>query len=157
MAKRESAGILPYRWQQQALQFFLVHHGGPFWKDKEAGAWSICKGELQAGEAPLQAAIREFKEETGTHLNGPFIELVPVVQKGGKKVYAWATAQDLDADNIVCNTFTMQWPPGSGRWQTFPEVDKAAWFDLERAKEKINAAQIAFLLELVEQLSGTTA
>ena len=152
MAKRESAGILPYRWQQQELQFFLVHHGGPFWADKDAGAWSICKGELADGEAPLHAAIREFKEETGYEVKGPFIELTPVVQKGGKKVYAWATEQEIEADSIQCNTFTMQWPPRSGQWQSFPEVDKAAWFNIPEAKEKINAAQVLFIEEAVNRL-----
>ena len=152
MAKRESAGILPYRWLQQELQFFLVHHGGPFWAGKEAGAWSICKGELAEGEEPLQAAIREFNEETGHEIKGPFMELTPVVQKGGKKVYAWATEQEIDADSIQCNTFTMQWPPRSGQWQSFPEVDKAAWFHVAEAKEKINAAQVLFIEEAVNRL-----
>lgn len=154
MAKRESAGILPYRWDGKEWQFFLVHHGGPFWAGRDAGAWSICKGELENGEAPLPAAIREFKEETGTVVTGPFTELTPVVQKGGKKVYAWATEQDLDAEKIQCNTFTLQWPPGSGNWQSFPEVDKAGWFNLAEAKEKINAAQIFFLEETERQLSS---
>lgn len=152
MAKRESAGILPYRLHRGTLQFFLVHHGGPFWAHKDAGAWSICKGELQDSEEALQAAIREFKEETGTEAKGPFTELTPVMQKGGKKVYAWATEQDLDAEGIQCNTFTVQWPPRSGQWQTFPEVDKGGWFNLEEAKEKINAAQILFLEETARRL-----
>lgn len=152
MAKRESAGILPYRWLQQELQFFLVHHGGPFWAGKEVGAWSVCKGELAEGEEPLQAAIREFKEETGNEIKGPFMELTPVVQKGGKKVYAWATEQEIEADSIQCNTFTMQWPPRSGQWKSFPEVDKAAWFNVAEAKEKINAAQVLFIEEAVNRL-----
>ena len=153
MAKRESAGLLVYRLRQQQWQFFLVHHGGPFWAEKDAGAWSICKGELAPGEEPLLAAIREFKEETGTHLAGPYLPLTPIIQKGGKKVYAWATAGDLDADTIICNTFTMQWPPRSGKWQQFPEVDKAGWFLLEEATQKINVAQVPLLKELVARLN----
>ena len=153
MAKRESAGIVLYRQSGEEWQFFLVHHGGPFWKDKDAGAWSICKGELEEGEQPLEAAIREFKEETGSDVNGPFIELTPILQKAGKKVYAWAAEGNLDADAITCNTFTIQWPLRSGKWQTFPEVDKVGWFNLDDAKQKINAAQIPLLEELLKKLS----
>lgn len=154
MAKRESAGILLYRMNNGELHFFLVHHGGPYWKDKDAGAWSICKGELAEGEAPLAAAVREFKEETGTTVTGLFTELTPIIQKGGKKVYAWAAEGNLDADTIQCNTFTMQWPPKSGNWQRFPEVDKAGWFSPEAARVKINAAQIPLLEEVEAKLDS---
>lgn len=154
MAKRESAGILLYRQRAQEWQFFLVHHGGPFWRDKDVGAWSICKGELAVNEQPLQAAIREFKEETGADVMGPFIELTPILQKAGKKVYAWAAEGNLDSAAITCNMFTLQWPPRSGKWQTFPEVDQAAWFNLEQAKQKINAAQVPLLDELLQKLTN---
>jgi predicted NUDIX family NTP pyrophosphohydrolase len=154
MVKRQSAGILLYRQEASEWQVLLVHYGGPFWKDKDIGVWSIPKGEFTEPETPLKAAVREFKEETGTQVNGPFIPLQPITQKAGKKVYAWATAGNLVAAEIVCNTFTMQWPPKSGQWQTYPEVDKAGWYSFEEAKEKINPAQIAFLEELAEKLGA---
>lgn len=153
--KRQSAGILLYRHHQGSIQVLLVHYGGPFWKDKDLGSWSIPKGEYAEPETPLQAAVREFAEETGTTLSAPFIELTPIVQKAGKGVHAWAKEGDLDADNIVCNTFTMEWPPKSGNFQTFPEVDKATWYTLEQAREKINEAQIAFLNELQAKLQAS--
>jgi predicted NUDIX family NTP pyrophosphohydrolase len=146
---RKSAGILLYRFHQQKLEVFLVHPGGPFWKGKETGAWSIPKGEFTEEEEPLQAAIREFKEETGSEINGNFIELQPIKQKAGKMVYCWAVEGDIDAGAISSNTYKQEWPYKSGKWQTFPEVDKAAWFSIEEAKEKINAAQAAFIDELV--------
>jgi len=150
--KRQSAGILLYRLVNNELQVLLVHYGGPFWKDKDVGSWSIPKGEYTEPETPLQAALREFKEETGSEAHAPFIELTPIVQKAGKQVSAWAAEGNLNADAIVCNTFTMQWPPKSGLYQTFPEVDKAAWYNLTEAKEKINPAQISFLEELENKL-----
>lgn len=153
--KRQSAGILLYRYHQGNLEVLLVHYGGPFWKDKELGTWSIPKGEYTEPETPLEAAVREFAEETGTAVTGPFIELTPIVQKGGKQVHAWAAEGNLDADNIVCNTFTMQWPPKSGNWQTYPEVDKAAWYTLPQAREKINEAQLSFLNELENKLKAS--
>jgi predicted NUDIX family NTP pyrophosphohydrolase len=146
---RKSAGILLYRFHQQKLEVFLVHPGGPFWKGKETGAWSIPKGEFTEEEEPLQAAIREFKEETGSEINGNFIELQPIKQKAGKMVNCWAVEGDIDAGAISSNTYKQEWPYKSGKWQTFPEVDKAAWFSIEEAKEKINAAQAAFIDELV--------
>jgi predicted NUDIX family NTP pyrophosphohydrolase len=144
---RKSAGILLYRLHQKRLEVFLVHHGGPFWQNKDAGAWSIVKGEF-TDETPLEAARREFKEETGTTIDRDFTELTPIKQKAGKLVYAFAIEGDIDAATIQCNTFKMEWPPKSGKWQSFPEVDKAEWFTIEQAKEKINSAQIAFLEEL---------
>lgn len=150
---RKSAGILLYRKQNNAIEIFLVHPGGPFWVAKDIGAWSVTKGEFTDEEQPLTAAIREFKEETGALLSGDFIELTPVKQKGGKIVYAWALEGNIDADTITCNTFKMQWPPKSGQWKSFPEVDKAAWFGIEEAKQKINPSQVAFINELLLLLS----
>ena len=146
---RTSAGILLYRKNNNYVEFFLVHPGGPFWKGKDKGAWSIPKGEFVKDEDPK----REFNEETGQAISGDFIALKPIQQKGGKLVYAWAVEGDADADNIVSNTFRQEWPYKSGKWITIPEVDKAGWFDVEEAKEKINAAQVNFIDELVERLN----
>ncbi len=149
---RKSAGLLLYRFSQGVLEVFLVHPGGPFWKGKETGAWSIPKGEY-TDEDPLEAAIREFKEETGFKVEGDqFIPLTMIQQKGRKIVMAWAIEGNLDADAIKSNTFRQEWPPKSGKWQSIPEVDKAAWFDLETAREKINSAQVALLKELENRL-----
>jgi predicted NUDIX family NTP pyrophosphohydrolase len=150
---RTSAGILLYRKNNNYVEFFLVHPGGPFWKGKDKGAWSIPKGEFVKDEDPLTVAKREFNEETGQAISGDFIALKPIQQKGGKLVYAWAVEGDADADNIVSNTFRQEWPYKSGKWITIPEVDKAGWFDVEEAKEKINAAQVNFIDELVERLN----
>ena len=128
---------------------FLVHPGGPYWKGKDEGAWSIPKGEFTEGEEALAAAIREFEEETGQKLRGDFIALRPIKQKAGKLVYGWAVEGDVDAANIVSNTFRQEWPYKSGKWQTFPEVDKASWFGLDEARKKINPAQAAFIDELI--------
>ena len=144
MAK-QSAGILLYRTADNQLQVFLVHPGGPFFKNKNDGSWSIPKGEFADHENPLDAAKREFLEETGQSIEGNFLELTPIHQKGGKTVYAWAVEGDIDHETIVSNVFELEWPPRSGKRQTFPEIDKAAWFDLETAKEKINPAQAAFI------------
>lgn len=146
---RKSAGILLYRKRNDITEVFLVHPGGPFWIKKDIGAWSITKGEFTDEEQPLTAAIREFKEETGMLLSGDYIELTPVKQKGGKVVYAWALEGDIDAGTITCNTFKMEWPPKSGQWKSFPEVDKADWFTIEEAKQKINPSQVAFIDELL--------
>ena len=151
--KRKSAGILLYRQQRGVTEFFLVHYGGPFWANKDAGSWSIPKGEFSDNEPPMQAAIREFEEETGKKVSGSFIELVPVIQKAGKIVYAWALENDIDAETIRSNTYRIEWPPKSGKWQSYPEIDKAAWFDIATAKKKINEAQIAFIDELMSKLS----
>jgi len=152
MVKRQSAGILLYRFIDELLEVFLVHPGGPFWANKDEGAWSIPKGEFEQDEQPLDAAIREFKEETGSALYGDFLMLTPVIQKAGKQVYAWAIEGNINAQAIQCNTFKMQWPPKSGKWQTFPEVDKADWFSIEEAKQKINPAQVSFIDELLAHL-----
>ncbi|RYZ30595.1 MAG: NUDIX domain-containing protein [Chitinophagaceae bacterium] len=149
---RKSAGILAYRKQDSSLEVFLVHPGGPFWKGKEVGAWSIPKGEFSDDEDPLTAARREFREETGQEIAGDFIALEPIKQKAGKMVYAWAVKADVDAENIVSNSFKMEYPYKSGKWISVPEVDKAGWFGIAEAKEKINPAQAAFLDELLIKL-----
>ena len=150
MAAKQSAGILLYRKKAGALEVFLVHPGGPFWKKKDAGAWSVPKGEINEGEDMLAAAVREFKEETGQELSGHFVPLKPVVQKAGKKVYAWAIAGDIDMTGLQSNTFLLEWPPKSGRQQEWPEVDKWGWFTLAEAREKMNASQAGFLEQLEE-------
>jgi predicted NUDIX family NTP pyrophosphohydrolase len=152
MSKRKSAGILLYRDGATETEVFLVFPGGPFWANRDAGAWTIPKGEFSEPELPLAAAIREFEEETGTLLHGHFMELKPVVQKAGKQVVAFALKGDLDAAKIKSNSFKIQWPPRSGTWQTFPEIAKAAWFPVSVAREKINAAQVALLDELLQHM-----
>ena len=149
MAQKKSAGILAYRTVKKTMEFFLVHPGGPFWKNKDAGAWSIPKGEFEEDEDPLTAAKREFKEETGQVISGNFIPLSPVKQKSGKIIQAWAVEADIDAENIKSNLFEMEWPPRSGKKQEFPEVDRAEWFTADTAKEKINPAQAALIDELL--------
>ena len=147
-----SAGILLYRRTGGALEVLLVHPGGPFWARRDAGAWSIPKGEHEPDEDPLSAARREFEEELGSAPpSGEPADLGEVRQKSGKLVHAWALAGDLDPAEIQSNTFTIQWPPRSGRMQEFPEVDRAQWFGLEQARERINPAQAA-LLDRLERL-----
>src|SRR3954466_3747010 len=144
MAKR-SSGILLFR-RRAELEVLLVHPGGPFWARKDAGAWSIPKGEHEERENAQACAIREFTEETGSAPSpGELDDLGSIKQKGGKVVQAWALEGDLDAAEVRSNTFTMQWPPRSGRMQEFPEVDRAQWFALGEARERINPAQAAFL------------
>ena len=145
----QSAGILLYRKINNQLQIFLVHPGGPFFKNKELGAWSIPKGEFPEGEEPLLAAKREFEEETGQAIDGNFIPLNPVKLKSGKKVYAWAVEGDINHETIFSNLFEMEWPPKSGKKQSFPEIDRAGWFGVGEAKLKINIAQAAFIEELI--------
>ena len=147
----QSAGLLVYRTAGDGVEIFLVHPGGPFFAKKDDGAWSIPKGVFD-DEDPLTAARREFVEETGFKIAGDFFELKPVKQKGGKIVRAWAVEADVDADAIQSNTFTMEWPPKSGKTAEFPEVDRAAWFDPETAKQKINPAQSAFITELLSRI-----
>ena len=143
-----SAGLLMYRVRGNELEFLLAHPGGPFWKDRDLGAWTIPKGEIQTGEEPLAAAKREFEEEIGLKPEGTFIELKPITQKGGKIVHGWAFEGDCDTATIHSNTFQMEWPPRSGKFTTCPEVDRACFFGMAEAKKKINAAQVAFLEEL---------
>ena len=148
-----SAGILLYRYNDdQLLEALLVHPGGPFWKNKDLGAWSIPKGLFSPGEDRLKTARREFNEELGSPINGEFIELDPIRQAGGKTVYCFAVEGELDTSEIKSNTFTTEWPPRSGKQQEFPEVDRAEWLDIPAARTKINAAQAAFLDQLIERV-----
>jgi predicted NUDIX family NTP pyrophosphohydrolase len=149
---RRSAGLLLYRRPAGRLEVLLVHPGGPFWQKKDLGAWSIPKGEFAHGEDALAAARREFREETGREVAGSFVPLTPVKQPGGKVVHAWAVEGDFDPRALTSNTFSLEWPPRSGRHQEFPEVDRAAWFDLDEAKRRINRGQAPLLGEL-EQLA----
>ena len=149
---RTSAGLLMFRRRDGALEVLLVHPGGPFWAKKDLGAWTIPKGELEKGEDALVTARREFEEETGVAPSEPFHPLGSIKQKAGKVVHAWAFEGDCDPDHITCNTFKVQFPPGSGQWRSFPEVDRAAFYDLATAREKINPAQATFLDRLVERL-----
>jgi predicted NUDIX family NTP pyrophosphohydrolase len=149
---RKSAGLLVYRKMQDAVEVFLVHPGGPFWKGKDKGAWSIPKGELVDDEEPLSAARREFKEETGQEVDGDFIELKTIKQKSGKLVYAWAVEAEVNADTIISNQFKLEYPPKSGKWIEIPEVDKAGWFAADEARQKINPAQAELIDDLVLKL-----
>jgi predicted NUDIX family NTP pyrophosphohydrolase len=152
MGKR-SAGILLYRRRDDGVEVLLVHPGGPVWARRDAGAWSIPKGEYTEGEDPLAVALREFEEETGQRPpEDGFLPLGEVRQKGGKVVSAWAAPGDLDPDAITSNTFRMRWPPGSGSWRTFPEVDRAGWFDPATAREKLLAAQAGLVDRLLAAL-----
>jgi predicted NUDIX family NTP pyrophosphohydrolase len=145
---KQSAGILLYRKIDNQLEVFLVHPGGPFFKNKDEGAWSIPKGEFLDDEDPLMAAKREFLEETGKSIDGDFIKLKPVKLKSGKTVHTWAVEGDIDHEVIVSNLFEMEWPPRSGKMASFTEVDRAAWFNSTVAKVKVNPAQIALINEL---------
>jgi predicted NUDIX family NTP pyrophosphohydrolase len=145
---RQSAGLLMYRRQDGVLEVLLVHPGGPFWAKKDLGTWSLPKGEYTPGEDPLAAARREFTEETGFPAAGGFIPLTPIKQPGGKIIQAWAFEGDCDPGALRSNTFTLEWPPRSGKMQEFPEIDRAAWFTLEEAKVKIIMGQVWFLEEM---------
>ena len=146
---KTSAGILLYRKNGKDTELLLVHPGGPFWKNKDTGAWSIPKGEFTDGENALDAAIREFEEETGFACNGDFIVLTPIKLSSGKIVYAWALEKDIDTALVKSNYFEMEWPPKSGKKQQFSEIDKADWFSPAAARQKINTAQSAFIDELL--------
>jgi predicted NUDIX family NTP pyrophosphohydrolase len=148
LAKKQSAGVLVYRRRGEVIEALLVHPGGPLWKSKDDGAWSIPKGEFDEGEDSLAAARREFREETGLSVAGEFQPLAPIKQRGGKTVHAWAVEADFDPYSVRSNTFTMEWPPKSGRTQEFPEVDRAEWFALEKARAKINPGQAPLLGQL---------
>ncbi len=147
-----SAGLLMYRRRQRIVEVFLVHPGGPFWSKKDAGAWSIPKGEYAAGEDPFEVAKREFREETGFEASGEFVPLTPRKQPSGKIITAWAFEGDCDASAVKSNTFSMEWPPRSGRQQEFPEVDRAGWFTLPDAGQKIIKGQSGFIEELTQLL-----
>jgi predicted NUDIX family NTP pyrophosphohydrolase len=151
MATKRSAGILLHRRRDGAHEVLLVHPGGPFWAKKDAGGWSIPKGEYEDGEDARACALREFAEELGSPPpDGELVDLGEVRQRGGKVVTAWALAGDADADAIHSNTFTMEWPPRSGTMREFPEVDRAAWFGLDEARERILPAQAPLLDRLAE-------
>jgi predicted NUDIX family NTP pyrophosphohydrolase len=151
---KQSAGLLVYRHRGAGLEVFLVHPGGPFWAKKDAGAWTIPKGEFGPDEEPLAAARREFSEETGIVVNPPFTPLGAIRQAGGKTVHAFVAAADFDAGRIVSNAFRMEWPPRSGRFAEFPEVDRAAWFPLELATQKINPAQAELVTKLAQAVDA---
>lgn len=146
---KSSAAILPYRFSDGRLEVFLVHPGGPFWAKKDLGAWSLAKGEFEPPEDPLDAARREFAEETGFEVTGRLIPLTPRKQRSGKTVYAWATEAGFDAAAIRSNTFQLEWPPKSGRQREFREIDKAAWFDTVEARRRLLPGHVAFVDELV--------
>lgn len=146
----QSAGILLYRNIGHQIEFFLVHPGGPFFKNKGDGHWSIPKGEFLTDEDALMAAKREFEEETGQQvIANKFIKLSPIKQKSGKIVHAWAAEGEINAETIVSNLFEMEWPPRSGKMASFPEIDRAGWFSIDDAKIKINPAQTALIDELL--------
>lgn len=150
---KQSAGLLLYRIRSQHPEVLLVHPGGPFWKNRDVGAWSIPKGEVDSDEDPLVAAQREFNEETGLVATGNFVPLTAVKQRGGKIVHAWLVGCDLDVSKIVSNNFSMEWPPRSGKFADFAEVDRAEWFTLETANEKILESQRPLLAQARSILS----
>ena len=149
---KQSAGLLLYRRREGRLEVLLVHPGGPLWAQKDVGAWSIPKGEHGPEEDPLAAARREFAEETGFTATGPFLPLTPLKQKSGKLIQAFACEGEADPGDLTSNTFTLEWPPHSGSMKEFPEVDRAAWFPLLEAREKIHPGQGGFLEELARLL-----
>lgn len=157
MATKRSAGILLFRRNGGEVEFLLIHPGGPFWAKRDAGAWSIPKGQIESEEEPQACAIRELEEELGpAPLLDPdqLIELGSIRQRAGKVVEAWAAEAGFDPATLASNTFSMEWPPKSGSMQDFPEVDRAEWFDLETAREKILPAQAEFLDRLLELLAA---
>ena len=155
MTDRVSAGILLYRHRGDLLEVLLAHPGGPFHAARDVGAWTIPKGEVEPGEGLVDVARREFAEETGhpSPADDP-IPLGTIRQRGGKLVHAWALRGDLDPAEARSNTFSMEWPPGSGRQEAFPEIDRVAWFDLGEARLRLKEAQVPFLDRLVEALAG---
>lgn len=155
MKTATSAGLLLYR-RREDLEVLLAHPGGPYWRNKDDGAWTVPKGEIGDGEAPYEAAVREFAEETGHVVNGPAHFLGGLRQAGGKRVYVWAVEEDWDPAALVSNRFTIEWPPRSGKEQQFPEIDRAAWFDIRSARSKILKSQSEFLNRLTESLSQST-
>ncbi|RME35188.1 MAG: NUDIX domain-containing protein [Gammaproteobacteria bacterium] len=149
---RRSAGILMYRYRDGEPEVLLVHPGGPFWAHRDEGAWSVPKGLYEEGETPLEAARREFEEETGFPVAGEFVDLGELKLPSGKRLRVWAVEGDLDAERIRSNTFEMEWPRGSGRLIEVPEVDRGAWFDPEEARRRIAPGQLPFLERLLEIL-----
>jgi predicted NUDIX family NTP pyrophosphohydrolase len=150
---KQSAGLLLFRVVAGNLEVLLVHPGGPFWAKKDDGSWSIPKGELSEGEDPFEAAIREFKEELGSSVIGKAIPLKPLRQPSGKIIYAWGVNGDFDTTTLKSNTFSIEWPPKSGQQREFPEVDRAAWFEIEEAKRKIHQGQVPLMEELERMVS----
>jgi predicted NUDIX family NTP pyrophosphohydrolase len=151
--RRQSAGLLMYRRRNDCIEVFLVHPGGPFWAKKNLGAWSVPKGEYTDGEPPLQAAVREFHEETGFHPEGNFLELGVVKQAGGKVIAVWSFEGDCDPADLVSNRFQLEWPPRSGRLIEFPEADRGDWFSIPDARKHILKSQEPFLDGLCRQLN----
>jgi predicted NUDIX family NTP pyrophosphohydrolase len=149
-----SAGLLLYRRRGDEPEVFLVHPGGPFWAGKDERAWSIPKGVFDPAEDPLAAAVREFAEETGRSVEGDFVALTPRKQPSGKMVHAFVLEHDFDSSSIRSNSFSMEWPPRSGRLQSFPEVDRAAWFPLTVARVKLHRGQVGFIDELARMLAA---
>jgi len=152
-----SAGLVMFRIREGRLEIFLVHPGGPFWARKDLGSWSIPKGEFREEEDALEAAKREFHEETGCTAEGEFRELGMLRQPSGKRIRAWAFEGECDADRIVSNLFTMEWPPRSGKETAFPEVDRAGWFGVEEAREKILKGQLGFVDQLCTLLGSPSS
>jgi len=146
-----SCGILLFRYIDGQLQVMLVHPGGPFWRKKDEGVWSIPKGLPEKNEVALEAAKREFREETGFDVDGEFIELGDIKQPNKKIVHVWALERDLDATKIKSNTFTLEWPPNSGNIKDFPEIDKGRWFSIDEAGKKILKGQLGFLDRLINR------
>ena len=153
MVRKPSAGLLAFRRNGDRVEFLLVHPGGPYWEHRDDASWSIPKGEYEPDEEPLDAARREFVEETGFEPTGPFTPLTTLTQPNGKRVSAWAIEGDFDAEAVRSNTFTMEWPPRSGVQTEFPEVDRGAWFDAEEARRKLFPGQVGFIDELLGQLA----
>jgi predicted NUDIX family NTP pyrophosphohydrolase len=156
-SNKYSAGLLLFRHAAEGLQVMLVHPGGPYWARKDLGAWSIPKGEIEPGEEPLAAARREFEEETGARVDGEFLPLPPVRLRSGKQIQAWAVQADFDPATLRSNLFTMEWPPKSGEQRAFPEADRAGWFGLAEAREKIHPGQAPLLDALLERLRENAA
>ena len=152
---RTSAGILLWRRRDDRLEVLLAHPGGPFWVKKDLGHWTIPKGEVEPGEELTAVARREFAEETGHDLpDGPLVELGEIRQKSGKLVLGWAVTGDLDPSTAVSNTYDVEWPPRSGRIQSFPEIDRVEWFDLDEARRRLKTAQVPFLDRLAAALAA---
>lgn len=150
---KQSAGILLYRQKKEGVEVFLVHPGGPYWKNKDAGVWSIPKGEYEDGDKEaLATALREFEEETSFYAKGPFTKLTPQTEKSEKIIHAWACEGNCDPTQLKSNTLSIEWPPRTGKQLEIPEVDRGEWFTIAQAKEKIHATQIPFLDELVKNL-----